>query len=67
MFRAEYLGFLPIGPAALALGDTTHQRLVVVFALRALLFLLLSVGGHTIFHFYELLHGLKIRAMGMMF
>ena len=69
-FHTEYVGFLPLALAALALGDAPRRRLVVALGLGGLLFLLLSFGGHTVFYrpFYELLPGLKkIRAMGMVF
>lgn len=69
-FHTEYVGFLPLALAALALGDRPRRRLVVAFAFGAVFFLLLSFGGHTPFYrpFFELLPGLKkIRAMGMVF
>ena len=69
-FHTEYVGFLPLALAALAFGDASRRRLVAAFAVCALLFLMLSFGGHTMFYrpFYELLPGLKkIRAMGMVF
>ena len=56
--------------AALAFGDAARRRLVLAFAVGALLFLFLSFGGHTPFYrpFFEFLPLLKkIRAMGMVF
>jgi hypothetical protein len=69
-FHTEYIGFLPLALAALALGDATHRRLVIAFSVGALLFLLFSFGGNTPFYrpFFEVLPLLnKIRAMGMVF
>lgn len=54
----------------MALGDRARRRLVVAFAIGALLLLLFAFGGYTPFYrpFFELLPGLnKIRAMGMVF
>ncbi|MBV9880816.1 MAG: hypothetical protein JO180_10000 [Gemmatirosa sp.] len=69
-FHTEYVGFLPLALAVLALGDRARRRLVVALAGGALLFLLLAFGGHT--PFYRPLFTLlplvdKIRAMGMVF
>ncbi len=69
-YHTEYMGFLPLALAALALGDTSRRRLVMAFAFGALLFLFFSFGGHTPFYrpFFEFLPLLsKIRAMGMVF
>ena len=69
-FHTEYMGFLPLALAALALGDQRHRRLVVAFGVGALFFLMFSFAGHTPLYrpFFELLPGLnKIRAMGMVF
>ncbi len=69
-FHTEYMGFLPLALAALALGDATRRRLVIAFSIGALFFLMLSFGGYTPFYrpFYELLPLVKkIRAMGMVF
>ncbi len=69
-FHTEYVGFLPLALAALALGDRARRRLVIAFGVGALFFLLLSFGGHTAFYrpFFEVLPLLnKIRAMGMVF
>ena len=69
-FHTEYVGFLPLALAVLALGDRPRRRLVVAFGAGALLFLLFAFGGYTPFYrpFFELLPGLnKIRAMGMVF
>lgn len=69
-FHTEYVGFLPLALAALALGDRPRRRLVLAFGLGALFFLMLSFGGHTPFYrpFFELMPLLnKIRAMGMVF
>ena len=69
-FHTEYMGFLPLALAALALGDTARRRFVIAFGIGALFFLMLSFGGFTPFYrpFYELLPLVKkIRAMGMVF
>ena len=69
-FHTEYMGFLPLALAALALGDKTHRRFVIAFGIGALFFLMLSFAGYTPFYrpFYELLPLVKkIRAMGMVF
>jgi len=69
-FHTEYMGFLPLALAALALGDATRRRLVVAFSIGALIFLFFSFGGHTPFYrpFFALMPLLnKIRAMGMVF
>ncbi len=69
-FHTEYMGFLPLALAALALGDKSRRRLVVAFGIGATVFLFFSFGGHTPFYrpFFELLPLLnKIRAMGMVF
>jgi hypothetical protein len=69
-FHTEYMGFLPLALAALALGDSARRRLVIAFSVGALFFLMLSFGGYTPFYrpFYELLPLVKkIRAMGMVF
>jgi hypothetical protein len=56
-FHTEYMGFLPLALAALALGDTARRRFVIAFGIGALFFLMLSFGGFTPFYrpFYELL------------
>jgi hypothetical protein len=69
-FHTEYVGFLPLALAALALGDRARRGLVLAFGLGALFFLMFSFGGHTPFYrpFFEILPLLKkIRAMGMVF
>ncbi len=69
-FHTEYMGFLPLALAALSLGDAARRRLVIAFALGALIFLFFSFGGHTPFYrpFFALMPLLnKIRAMGMVF
>jgi hypothetical protein len=69
-FHTEYVGFLPLALAALALGDRARRRMVIAFGAGALLFLMFAFGGHTPFYrpFFELLPLLKkIRAMGMVF
>ncbi len=69
-FHTEYMGFLPLALAALALGDRARRRLVLAFGFGTLLFLMFSFGGHTPFYrpFFEFLPLLnKIRAMGMVF
>ena len=68
--HTEYMGFLPLALAALALGDATRRRLVIALTVGAVVFLFFSFGGHTPFYrpFFELLPLLKkIRAMGMVF
>jgi len=69
-FHTEYMGFLPLALAALALGDEPRRRLVIVLGVSALFFLMFSFAGYTPFYkpFYELLPLVKkIRAMGMVF
>ena len=69
-FHTEYMGFLPLALAALALGDKARRRLVIVLGASAVFFLLFAFAGYTPFYkpFYELLPLVKkIRAMGMVF
>ncbi|HEY0931196.1 MAG TPA: hypothetical protein VGE27_14845 [Gemmatimonas sp.] len=69
-FHTEYLGVLPVALAVLAFGERKQRRLVIALVTGALLFLILSFGGHTPIYrlFYELLPLIKkIRAMGMVF
>jgi len=69
-FHTEYMSFLPLALAALALGDQGRRRLVIVLGASALFFLMFSFAGYTPFYkpFYELLPLVKkIRAMGMVF
>lgn len=69
-FHTEYVGFLPLALAALALGDRARRRLVIALSVGALLFLMFSFGGYTAFYrpFFEFLPLVKkIRAMGMVF
>lgn len=68
--HTEYLGALVVVLAALGVGDRGRRRLVAALAVIALLFLLVSLGGHT--PFYHVWYGLmpmmkKVRAPGMAF
>jgi hypothetical protein len=68
--HTEYMGFLPLALAALALGDVAKRRLVVAFGAGAVLFLMFSFAGHTPLYrpFFEFLPLLKkVRAMGMVY
>jgi hypothetical protein len=68
--HTEYMGFLPLALAGLALGDAARRRLVIACSVGAVLFLLFAFAGHTPFYrpFFELLPLVKkIRAMGMVF
>ncbi|MDB4915847.1 MAG: hypothetical protein JWM95_3491 [Gemmatimonadetes bacterium] len=69
-FHTEYMGFLPLALACIAVGDRARHRLVVAFGAAVLLFLTFAFAGYTPLYrpFFELLPGLnKIRAMGMVF
>jgi hypothetical protein len=69
-FHTEYIGFLPLALAALALGDRARRRLVIALCVGAFLFLIFSFGSNTPLYrpFFEILPLVKkIRAMGMVF
>lgn len=68
--HTEYLGAVVVVLAVLGLGDRNRRRLVQAFGIIALLFLLVSFGGHTPFYrvWYELMPMMKkVRAPGMAF
>lgn len=68
--HTEYVGFLPLALAALAVGDRARRTLVLAFVGGALLFLMFAFASYTPLYrpFFEFLPGLnKIRAMGMVF
>ncbi|MEP7176170.1 MAG: hypothetical protein ABI860_06425 [Gemmatimonadales bacterium] len=68
--HTEYLGAVVVMLAAIGLGDRGRRRLVQALAAIALLFLLVSLGGHTPFYsvWYELMPMMKkVRAPGMAF
>jgi hypothetical protein len=69
-FHTEYIGFLPLALAPLALGRGPRRRLAAVFAIGAVVFLLFAFGGYSplyraLFNVLPFLS--KIRAMGMVF
>ena len=68
--HTEYLGAVVVLLAALGLGDRGRRRTVQALGVIALLFLLVSFGGHTPFYraWYELMPMMqKVRAPGMAF
>ncbi|MDQ3137131.1 MAG: YfhO family protein [Gemmatimonadota bacterium] len=68
--HTEYLGAVVVGLAVLGVGDRARRRLVIALGVIALLFLLVSLGGHTPFYYvwYELMPMMdKVRAPGMAF
>lgn len=68
--HTEYLGALVMVLAAIGLGDRTRRRTVLALGVIALLFLLVSFGGHTPFYrlWYEVMPMMKkVRAPGMAF
>ena len=68
--HTEYLGAVVVVLAAIGLGDRTRRRTIRALGVIALLFLLVSFGGHTPFYFvwYEIMPMMKkVRAPGMAF
>ena len=68
--HTEYLGAVVVALAAIGVGDRGRRRLVQAFGAIALLFLLISLGGHTPFYrlWYEVMPMMKkVRAPGMAF
>jgi hypothetical protein len=68
--HTEYLGAIVVTLAAIGLGDPSRRRLVRVFGVIAILFLLVAFGGHTPFYrlWYEVMPMMKkVRAPGMAF
>jgi hypothetical protein len=68
--HTEYLGAVVVVLAWLGITDRGRRRLVQAFGAIALLFLLVSFGGHTPFYYlwYELMPMMKkVRAPGMAF
>jgi hypothetical protein len=68
--HTEYLGALVVVLAWLGITDRSRRRLVQALGAIALLFLLVSFGGHTPFYYawYELMPMMKkVRAAGMAF
>ncbi len=68
--HTEYLGALVVVLAVVGLGDRTRRRTVLALGVIALLFLLVSLGGHTPFYrlWYEVMPMMKkVRAPGMAF
>ena len=68
--HTEYLGAIVVVLAALGLGDRSRRRLVQALGAIAILFLLVSFGGHTPFYYlwYEVMPMMKkVRAPGMAF
>jgi hypothetical protein len=68
--HTEYLGAVVVALAALGLGDRGRTRLIRGFGAIAVLFLLVSLGGHTPFYslWYEVMPMMKkVRAPGMAF
>jgi hypothetical protein len=68
--HTEYLGAVVLVLASLGVADRSRRRLVQAFGAIALLFLLVSFGGHTPFYYvwYELMPMMKkVRAPGMAF
>jgi hypothetical protein len=68
--HTEYLGAVVMVLAWLGLTDRSRRRLVQAFGAIAILFLLVSFGGHTPFYYawYELMPMMKkVRAPGMAF
>src|SRR6185295_4657354 len=68
--HTEYLGAVVLVLASLGVADRSRRRLVQAFGAIALLFLLVSFGGHTPFYYlwYQLMPMMKkVRAPGMAF
>lgn len=68
--HTEYLGAIVVVLAALGLGDRSRRRVVQALGVIAILFLLVSFGGHTPFYYlwYEVMPMMKkVRAPGMAF
>jgi hypothetical protein len=68
--HTEYLGAVVVVLAAVGLGDRTRRRTVQALGVIGLLFLLVSLGGHTPFYrlWYEVMPLMKkVRAPGMAF
>ena len=68
--HTEYLGALVVVLAVLGVGDPGRKRTVRALAVIAVLFLLISFGGHTPFYrlWYEVMPMMKkVRAPGMAF
>jgi hypothetical protein len=68
--HTEYLGVSVLTLAVLGLGDRSRTRLLRALGVIALLFLLISLGGHTPFYtlWYEVMPMMKkVRAPGMAF
>jgi hypothetical protein len=68
--HTEYLGAVVVVLAWLGVTDRSRRRLVQAFGAIAILFLLVSFGGHTPFYYawYELMPMMKkVRAPGMAF
>jgi hypothetical protein len=68
--HTEYLGAVIVPLAAFGLADRSRRRLVQALGVIAILFLLVSFGGHTPFYYvwYEVMPMMKkVRAPGMAF
>ena len=68
--HTEYLGAIVVTLAVLGIGDPARRRLVRGLGVIAILFLLISFGGHTPFYrlWYEVMPMMKkVRAPGMGF
>jgi len=68
--HTEYLGLIPIVLAVLGIGDRRRRPVVMALGGIGLLFLLVSLGGHTPFYrlWYEVMPMMKkVRAPGMAF
>ena len=68
--HTEYLGAVVVALVTLGVTDRSRRRLVLAFGAIALLFLLVSLGGHTPFYYvwYEVMPMMKkVRAPGMAF
>jgi hypothetical protein len=68
--HTEYVGAMVVVLAWLGVADRSRRRLVQAFGAIAILFLLVSFGGHTPFYYvwYELMPMMKkVRAPGMAF
>ena len=69
-YHSEYLGATTLVLAAIGIGDTKRRRLLWFAGGSFLLFLLVSLGGHTPFYrvWYALVPGVRVtRAAGMAF
>ncbi len=68
--HTEYLGAIVVTLAVLGIGDPTRRRIIRALGVIAILFLLISFGGHTPFYrlWYEVMPMMKkVRAPGMGF